>query len=73
MLYSHAVIFTEMAQANPTKHSLSRCNYNLYEAFADDALTRKSFVLGIPWSSIVRGITYRGFDNKVLCSFHKLI
>ena len=31
MLYSFASIFSEMAQASPTKHSLSRCNYNLYD------------------------------------------
>ena len=30
MLYSHAGIFSEMAQASPTKHSLSRCSYDLY-------------------------------------------
>ena len=30
MIYSHAGIFLAMAQASPTKHSLSRCNYNLY-------------------------------------------
>ena len=30
MLYSRSSIFSEMAEASPTKHSLSRCNYNLY-------------------------------------------
>ena len=30
MLYSPADIFSEMAQANPTKLSLSRRNYDLY-------------------------------------------
>ena len=30
MLYSRAGIFSEMAQASPTKLSLSRCNYDLY-------------------------------------------
>ena len=30
MIYSHAGIFSEMAQVSPTKHSLSRCNYYLY-------------------------------------------
>ena len=30
MLYSRAGIFSEMAQASPTKLSLSKCNYDLY-------------------------------------------
>ena len=30
MLYSCASIFSEMAQASPTKHSLYRCNCDLY-------------------------------------------
>ena len=30
MLYSCTGIFSEMAQASPTKLSLSRCNYDLY-------------------------------------------
>ena len=40
MLLSHASIFSEMAQASPTKHSLARCNYNLC-----DLMVRTPFCL----------------------------
>ena len=31
MIYSHDQYFSEMAQASPTKHFLSRCYYDLYD------------------------------------------
>ena len=40
MLYSHASHFSEMAQASPTKHSLSRCNNNLYDIHIQSRIVR---------------------------------